>query len=67
MRKGRLIAKYEFKELEVHKAKALSHKLGFQSIITAPMTLTAIYNQDETEFQQTRKMTTIGFRSVHEN
>ena len=67
MRKGRLIAKYEFKELEVHKARALSHKLGFQSSITAPMTLTAIYNQDETEFQQTRKMTTIGFRAVHEN
>ena len=29
MRKGRLIAKYEFKELEVEKANALSLKLRF--------------------------------------
>jgi hypothetical protein len=30
MRKGRLIAKYEFKELEVEKAQQLSNKLGFE-------------------------------------
>jgi hypothetical protein len=31
MRKGRLIAKYEFKALEVAKAQQLSDKLGFQT------------------------------------
>ena len=49
-RKGRLIAKYEFSELEVPKAQALSNKLGFKSIISSPMTLAAVYNQHETEF-----------------
>lgn len=67
MRKGRLIAKYEFKELEVAKANALSVKLGFQKPIGSPMTLTAIYNQDEAEFQQTRKPNSIGFRAMQEN
>ncbi len=39
MRKGRLIAKYEFKELEREKAQSLSDKLGFNSIINSSMTL----------------------------
>jgi len=63
MRKGRLIAKYEFKELEVQKAQVLSEKLGFKTILNSPMTLTAIYNQDEKEFQQTRKNNPIGFKA----
>ena len=67
MRKGRLIAKYEFKELEVPKANALSRKLGFQTTIHSPVTLTAIYNQEEMEFQQKRQVNTIGFRAVHGN
>lgn len=67
MRKGRLIAKYEFKELEVSKANSLSRKLGFQTTIHSPMTLTAIYNQEEMEFQQKRPVNTIGFRAVHGN
>jgi hypothetical protein len=61
MRKGRLIAKYEFKELEVNKAQMLSCKLGFTSMINNPMTLTAIYNQDEADFQQTKKRNAVGF------
>lgn len=61
MRKGRLIAKYEFKELEVHKAQLLSRKLGYISTIDSPMTLTAIYNQEEADFQQTRKRNPVGF------
>ena len=61
MRKGRLIAKYEFKELEVPKAKALSEKLGFATHIHTPMTLTAIYNQDEKDFEQSKKGNAIGF------
>ena len=62
LRKGRLIAKYEFKELEVQKAKALSEKLGFNSNFNSPMTLTAIYNQHEKDFQQIKRNNPIGFK-----
>jgi hypothetical protein len=64
MRKGRLIAKYEFKELEVSKAQALSDNLGFNSTINCPMTLSAIYNQDEKDFQQIKKRNPIGFKAA---
>lgn len=60
MRKGRLIAKYEFKELEVSKAQKLSDKLGFKTRIDQPMTLTDIYNQSEMSFQN-EKRKTVGF------
>ncbi|MCB9251720.1 MAG: AAA family ATPase [Flavobacteriales bacterium] len=66
MRKGRLIAKYEFKELEVEKANVLSKKLGYDSNFFVPMTLAAIYNQDEKDFQ-TAKLNSIGFKSVGSN
>ncbi|GHT56719.1 hypothetical protein AGMMS49982_23680 [Bacteroidia bacterium] len=62
LRKGRLIAKYEFLELAQPKAQALSDKLGFSSKIDKPMTLTAIYNQDEADFQPIARRT-IGFQS----
>lgn len=67
MRKGRLIAKYEFKELEIEKAQQLSNKLGFITNINKPMTLTSIYNQDEKEFQQLRKSQPIGFQAINNN
>jgi hypothetical protein len=60
-RKGRLIAKYEFLELDVHKAQALSDRLGFSSVIASPMTLAAIYNQHETDFEITAKRKNLGF------
>ncbi len=61
MRKGRLIAKYEFKELETVKAQLLSDKLSFHTKIYKPMTLTEIYNQEELSFQQIKKRNVIGF------
>ncbi len=61
MRKGRLIAKYEFKDLEVDKAQKLSKKLGFKTQVTEPMFLTAIYNQSEKEFYDNKKNRRIGF------
>ena len=61
LRKGRLIAQYEFKELEVTKAQALSYKLGFDNIVTRPMTLTEIYNQNEQDFTAQKKRRSIGF------
>lgn len=60
MRKGRLIAKYEFKELQTAKAQTLSDKLGFTTKIDKPMTLTDIYNQTEKNFQNDKKRA-IGF------
>lgn len=59
-RKGRLIAKYEFKELEAFKAKKLSDKLGFKTNINKPMTLTDIYNQSEISFEKPKRKT-VGF------
>ncbi|CAF0881577.1 unnamed protein product [Rotaria sp. Silwood1] len=48
LRKGRLIADYEFGKLDVDNAKLLSNKLGFDmEHISKPMTLAEIYNQDE--------------------
>jgi hypothetical protein len=62
-RKGRLIAKYEFTELDTTKAQALSDKLGFSTVINSPMTLASIYNQHETEFVAMSKRKSIGFKS----
>jgi hypothetical protein len=61
MRKGRLIAKYEFKELAVDKAQQLSNKLKFITTIIQPTTLTDIYNQHDMAFQQTNERQRIGF------
>lgn len=61
LRKGRLIAQYEFKELETEKAQKLSDKLGFKTIITSPMTLTDIYNQHEKVFENKKNRVSIGF------
>jgi len=62
LRKGRLIANYEFNELKPEKAQMLSRKLGFTGKIDTPMTLTAIYNQAEKEFSQVKKYKPIGFK-----
>jgi len=67
MRKGRLIAKYEFKDLGPEKAQALSRKLGYDKNIAAPMALTAIYNQDENDYSQNRKNNSIGFMASINN
>ncbi len=64
MRKGRLIAKYEFKELEIEQAQTLSQKLGYTTTFNSPATLTAIYNQEEKDFQQEKRRTPIGFKSL---
>lgn len=67
MRKGRLIAKYEFKELEADKAQMLANKLGYNAIINSPMTLTSIYNMNDNDFQQSRKSNPIGFKTISAN
>jgi len=50
MRKGRLIAKYEFGKLGIAKAQKLSDHLGFNTVISRPMTIAEISNQREQNF-----------------
>lgn len=61
MRKGRLIAIYEFNKLTVKKAQALSQKLGQDTLVVKPMTLAEIMNPDD-NFHQPVQQTVIGFR-----
>lgn len=51
MRKGRLIAQYEFGKLSVAKAQQLSAHLGYTRTINQPMTVAEIANQDEMGFE----------------
>jgi ATP-dependent 26S proteasome regulatory subunit len=60
LRKGRLIAKYEFKELTIEKSKQLLKSLGREATVKEEMTLAEIYNFHEREFESERK--TIGFK-----
>jgi len=46
----------------VEKSRQLSHKIGYHSEITSPMTLAAIYNQDEKDFNPVKKRKQLGFR-----
>ena len=62
LRKGRLIAKHEFKKLSIEKGQKLSDKLGFTTTITEPMALCDIYNQDQKNYNT--KKTKIGFDAV---
>ncbi|WP_190300489.1 AAA family ATPase [Rufibacter hautae] len=61
LRKGRLIARYEFKELETEKANALSEKLSLSVTFQIPMALTAIYNHEEADYQHSLGKKLIGF------
>ncbi len=61
LRKGRLIARYEFGKLSVDKANALSKHLGLNNVINKPMTLAEITNPDE-NYQEVAKTNVIGFR-----
>ena len=61
LRKGRLIAKYEFCKLDIAKAKRLSEQLGFKQRIDRAMTLAEITNPDETHYKAP-EVHAIGFR-----
>jgi len=61
LRKGRLIARYEFGKLSVDKARKLSNHLGLKTDINRPMTLAEITNPED-NYQQTVKTNVIGFR-----
>jgi SpoVK/Ycf46/Vps4 family AAA+-type ATPase len=61
LRKGRLIARYEFGKLGVRKAQALSDYLDLGKTITEPMTMAEIVNAAEKD-QPVRSTEVIGFR-----
>jgi hypothetical protein len=65
LRKGRLIARYEFDKLDIAKAKRLSEHLGIDQVITKPMTLAEITNPDMVG-QMPDKPQVIGFRRMEE-
>jgi hypothetical protein len=67
MRKGRLIAKYEFGKLSQQKAERLSRHMGLKQRVEGPMTLAEVMHPGEQSFESTR-MEVIGFRrAVLEN
>jgi hypothetical protein len=63
MRKGRLIAKYEFGKLSIARAQRLSNHLGFNVQITKPMTIAEIANPHEKD-QQEGRIEVLGFRKI---
>ena len=63
LRKGRLLARYEFKELEVIKARALAEKIGKNANIEKPMTVSDIYNLEECGFEN-KPVKSIGFNAA---
>jgi hypothetical protein len=61
LRKGRLIAAYQFQPLTQAKAQALASSLGQTSPLTEPTALADIYNREEPSFDVTRPPARIGF------
>ncbi len=61
LRKGRLIARYEFGKLEIAKAQALNDALGLGTLITKQMTLAEIMNPG-TPDHDVAQVQVIGFR-----
>jgi len=61
LRKGRLIAKYEFEKLNAVKAQRLSDHLRFKNTINKPMTIAEITNPDDMDVEQP-VMQVMGFR-----
>lgn len=65
MRKGRLIAKYEFGKLGINKSQRLSDHFGFDTIINQPMTIAEIAGQNEKE-TKVERVEVIGFMRSQE-
>ena len=61
LRKGRLIAEHKFDALSIEDSQALINHLGFDYTTDKPMTLTEIYNLEETEYKSEDKYSPIGF------
>ncbi len=62
LRKGRLIARYEFKELSIEKVNKLYEKIGVKEKVNQPKTLAEIYNHSSKEFDNQHTGKKIGFK-----
>lgn len=62
LRKGRLVEKYEFKELNKAEAQLLSDSLGFKTVIDRDMTVGEIYNQSHKHFEH-NGVAKVGFQT----
>lgn len=62
MRKGRLIARYEFGKLSVEKSGKLSAHFGYDKVIEEPMTIAEIRNQHE-PVAKPQQVSLIGFKT----
>jgi len=62
LRKGRLVALYEFGALSIEKSEALLNNLGVKDfMVSQPMTLAEIFHVSDPEFQLSVKRNPIGF------
>jgi len=61
LRKGRIISKYEFKELGVEKANKLAELKGLKTIFNKNVTLAEIFNTDDDDYVP--QTTPVGFKS----
>jgi len=55
LRKGRLMAKYEFKELAIDKSEALLRERGIETKLNKPITLAEIFHYGETDYETSKK------------
>jgi len=60
LRKGRIIARYEFGPLSIEKSRKLTSSLGYDYPVNSPMTLAEIFNLQDADFDR-RKEKKIGF------
>lgn len=65
LRKGRLIARYEFGKLGITKSQALSKHLGHNRVITNPMTIAELANPNE-QAEPVKQAEIIGFRIMEQ-
>ena len=63
LRKGRLLARYEFKELNITKSRSLAQKIGKDVKIENAMSVSDIYNLEETSFEN-KPAKSIGFKAA---
>lgn len=61
LRKGRCIAKYEFKELTEDKVEMLNEKYDLRLSEIKPMTVAEVFNADKTDYTEDKKPKRIGF------
>ncbi len=61
LRKGRMIARYEFKELSLQKTQQLLTSLDKNITAAAPMTLADIYNAENNDFSTKKSSSKIGY------